>query len=518
VKRFVAKHADKIEGVLNGFDRLVLRGSLRTVAYARGMMRLLWDRQVLLKDFKGFAASATEQLKRATQERLEELGRPLRYLPSSQTDKESAALEIAQRDGITQGLVCVLSCVEPCWAFDVYRNASTKQLDLVMRQRKCLAYYHYAIDPVFGWMNARIQSWLPFNVQVCLNGREWLSRQMDREGLAYRRADNCFTWIHDFGRAQSVMDEQLRTNWPTQLDRIAATLGPVTDEILWRPGRPPLDYYWSVYQSEWASDVAFRDPAALAATYAPLVLHGITSFSSADVMRFLGSKFHGRFQGEVVSDFKVRQEGVRIKHRAGENSIKLYDKQGSVLRAETTLNDAHNYRVFRTAEGDDDGKKSWRPVRKGVADLYRRTQVSQEANERYLDAFADVDTSTPLKSLLDEVCKPTTWKGKRVRGLRPFVDDTELLRTICRGEYALNGLRNRDIQDQLFSAPSRSKAERRSRSARVTRQIRLLRAHGLLHKVAGTHRYKLAPRGRELAVAILAAQRLTLGQINKLAA
>jgi hypothetical protein len=54
---------------------------------------------------------------------------------------------------------------------------------MVLRVRPCLVLYHYSIDPEWGWMNARLQTWFPFQVQVCLNGCEWLARQMDREGL-----------------------------------------------------------------------------------------------------------------------------------------------------------------------------------------------------------------------------------------------------------------------------------------------------------------------------------------------
>jgi hypothetical protein len=40
-------------------------------------------------------------------------------------------------------------------------------------------------------MNARLQTWFPFNIQICLNGREWLARAMDREGLRYEKRENC---------------------------------------------------------------------------------------------------------------------------------------------------------------------------------------------------------------------------------------------------------------------------------------------------------------------------------------
>jgi hypothetical protein len=70
---------------------------------------------------------------------------------------------------------------------------------------------------------------------------------------------------------------------------------------------------------------------------------------------------------------------VRIKHRVGENSVKMYDKQGSVLRVETTINDVDDFKTFRAPENKPDAAPSWQRMRKGVADLHRRAEVSQAA-------------------------------------------------------------------------------------------------------------------------------------------
>src|SRR6266478_5039779 len=121
------------------------------------------------------------------------------------------------------------------------------------------------------------------------------------------------------------------------------------------------------------------------------------------------------FRGEVVSDLKWREEGVRIKHRVNGNSVKLYDKAftgvGSVLRAETTIQQAGEFRVYRRKEGDARGKKSWRPLRGGVADLHRRAEISRRAAERYLDALAGVDEQTTLEELIQRLGRPRQWKG-----------------------------------------------------------------------------------------------------------
>jgi hypothetical protein len=101
-------------------------------------------------------------------------------------------------------------------------------------------------------------------------------------------------------------------------------------------------------------------------------------------MRYLGKRIplsgqvHQNFAGEVSSDLKRRPEGVRIQHSVNGNSLKLYDKAftavGSVLRAETTVHNGNDFRVYRTKEGDPEGKMAWRKMRRGIADLHRRAE------------------------------------------------------------------------------------------------------------------------------------------------
>ena len=91
--------------------------------------------------------------------------------------------------------------------------------------------YAYQKHPELGFLYARIQTWFPFQIQVGMNGREWLARQMDREKLSYRQHQNCFTFIEDFPRAQQLMDEQLKTDWPALLDSFGRQLNPLHEEI-----------------------------------------------------------------------------------------------------------------------------------------------------------------------------------------------------------------------------------------------------------------------------------------------
>lgn len=515
MKEFLTRHSTKIIGVLSGFDRIVLRGTLRQLAHLSGLQSFLSYKHVLLKDFPAYAEAITQKIRAQTAQIAAAAHRPVRYLPSSQLRKEEVALDILKRHPVDSGLIGVLSCVEPCMSYEVHRNRDKKLLELQIGIRKCLHFYYYFLDAELGFMHARLQTWFPFSVQICLNGREWLARQMDQAGLSYRRRDNCFVWIEDVGAAQRLIDTQLRTNWPRLLDRIRERIHPLHPDLF---KDAILPYYWSVHQMEWATDVLFDRPATLAAIYPSLTRHAITQFSSAEVLRFLGRKLHGNFTGEVTTDYRYRLEGLRVKHRVNGNSIKIYDKQGSVLRVETTLNHPRDLKIYRRKEGDPTSPLAWRKLRKGVSGIYRLAEVSQAANNRYLDALAQLEDRTPVRTVVDAVCRPTTLNGRRIRALRPWAEpDTQLLQAIHRGEFVLTGFRNRDLRALLYPSAA-DPADKRRAAARITRLLAMLRGHKLIRKVPKTHRYHLTNRGRQTVTAILAARDADISSLLKAAA
>lgn len=512
--QFIAKFRDKIAGMVSGFDRLVLRGILRRLAYSKGMEEYLWQNQVLFKDYSGHVKRISSRLREISVAEIKSSGLPVLYLASPKTDKDKLAQEIANKRGIQEGPVCALSTMEPSPTFEHYGK------HMVARTRPCMVVYHYRIDPEWGWMNARIQTWFPFNIQVCINGREWLARQMDREGLHYQRQGNCFVWLQDYEKAQHLLDAQLRLHWPTVLNRIARQLNPLHEEIF---EKYPCSYYWTAYQSESATDVVFR-PGELRRLEPLFLRHAILSFSSPDVMRFLGRRvllsgtLPARFADEVVSDLKRRVEGERIKHRIDKNSVKAYGKAhsplGDVWRVETTINQAHQLRAYRPKEGGPEDQLAWRSLRAGVADLHRRVGLAQKAN-----ALSAVDTTQRLDELIRPLEKPALYNGHRMRPLHPFSsDDNQLLTAINHGEFVIQGFRNRDLQKLLYAEAPADPREAQRRSARISRKLRLLRAHGLIYKIPKSHRYQLTKSGRIVILALLAVQHTSLAELNLAAA
>lgn len=517
MQSFLTRYATKIKGVVSGFDRVRFRGTLRWLANCSGMGSWLWHNRVLWKDFPRYAEGLTDRIKDRTRRLADESGRPIEYLPSSGIRKETYAREIAERDNITSGLVCVLSAVEPCMSFAVGRDRAAKKLELRYQNRKCLHYYFYLIDSRCGWLNVRLQTWLPFTVHVVLNGREWLACQLRRRGIDFERRGNCFTDIADLRTAQQLLDRQRRARWPALLNRLLARVHP-THRVLF--GKERLRHYWSADETEWATDVLFRSPEDLAAVYPQLVRHAITRFGSGEVLRFLGKRpqVWRHHAAEIVSHLGTRTEGVRVKHAINGNSVKMYDKQQSVLRVETTINQTREMKVYRASEADPQGPKRWQNMRKGVADLHRRTAISQASNERYFESLAAVEADATLGETAAQVCQRTQWKGRSARAVNPLaLEDAKLLAAVNRGAFTIQGFRNRDLRRLLFGENS-SHAERRSQTAKVTRSIRLLRAHGLVHKVSTTHRYTVSPFGRQVITALLTARDTNIQTLSQLAA
>jgi len=216
----------------------------------------------------------------------------------------------------------------------------------------------------------------------------------------------------DPAAAQRLADEQTKWNWEQTLGELGRQVNPALDKII---GRMRIGYYWSLDQSEWASDVMFKDRGELDLLYPDLVRHAMESFHSPPVMNFLGRSVEKgitpRFSGEIISDLHRRIEGTRVKHSVNRNSVRMYNKAGSVLRVETTLNDMRDIKSPRLIED----RLVWRPMRKGVADMPRRAEFSDASSRRYLEAMAAVETPLPLKTLTSELGNPTTANGRRAR-------------------------------------------------------------------------------------------------------
>ena len=504
---FEDTHAERVAGSLTMFDRLVFKGHLTGLYKPGAISAFLWTQGCPMKEFSRYAQQATAAITANAKAMAADANRPYVYLDHATTrwkgqTKQDLARSIADRDDMTEGLICVISIVEPASSFDVRPDPNTHRLEARRRQRKCVHHYFYLIDPEFGFMHICIQAWLPYPMQIWINGREWLARQLDAAGIDYLRHDNALLHIDNLEAASQLCERFAHRAWPRTLDAFARRANPLLGSIA---GAGFGGYYWVIDQAEIATDVMFHRRAALTEIWPDLVRHASLNMSSTDVVAFLGRKLHPSLKAEVITDTKGRPEGWRVKHRLARNWIKIYDKV-SVLRVETTINNPREFRVLRVIT-DDAGRRErrWMPMNKGVANMWRYFQVGIGANLRYLDALAGAPLKGKGVAALDALCRSRTKQGHHYARFNPLGhDDLALFRAVLAGEHTIIGFRNADLTARLYPHPPATPQQAQRRCARVSRLIAKLRGHALVAKVPHQHLYRVTRHGHQTMTAALA--------------
>ncbi len=498
--QFIAKHTDAIEGTLSCFDRLIFRGYLPFFSgYA--MAAFLQAKHVHRWDLKRFVIEQAERLKTHARRMADAAGRPCEYLPGA-SDKDELARAMAKRDGIEQGLVCIYSVVEPCRTFSLRWQ---QRHYVQFAKRKCLFLYYYFMDPDLGLIHVKLQTWFPLQLQLYVNGHEWLARKLTRHGIRYTKLDNAFLWIADFPRAQTFADRFVTVEWVALLQRYARRVNPLLGDLL-----DPMQYYWVTAQAEYSTDLVFKTRAQLRDLVPRLLEHSTRSFTAQDVLAFLGRKLHGKFEGEVLTDLRAQELkgrllGHRVKHRMKQNWIKMYDKAGLVLRIETVINAPEEFRVRRRVRRRGCRKTEWVPLRKGVVYLFRYREICLQCNSRYLAALAQVDDPTPALRGLDTITVPKTpANGRPVKAFNPVARlDSQLFGALMSGEHALHGFTNRDLRDKLRRTLVRLSDQPKTQSAQVSRLLHRLHVYGLVAKIPRSRRWRVSASGYRIMSASL---------------
>lgn len=499
MEKFLERYDSKITGVISTFDRMIFKGHILAFFQKGQRHWYLFKEKVLFKDFKKYAQKTSERIKEHMEEIARKETRPVIYMESSRVSKEDIARKIQEEDAVKEGLICVLKSVEPCVSFDIRGNRDSGKLEVVIRERKCQFLYFYYQHKEFGFMHVRIQTWFPFQIQMYINGREWLCKRLDSEGIGYRRYDNSIIQVDDVKRAQEIAEGFVNVNFAKAFDELSRQINPVLPRIkkIFSKG-----YYWVLDQGEYATDVMFKDRQSLTEIYPELVEHALVNFNASDVMTFLGRKLTGNFQGEIITDTKKRPQGVRIKHRMKKNSLKMYDK-GSVLRVETTINNPREFKIYRKVEQYGKKVMRWVPMGKSVFNLYRYAEVSKSANERYLGALSAVVPLYDCVKELEQLAQPVHDGQNRHSGFNPLSPEvTRVFEAVLDGAHSINGFRNKDLRNQVFSDTG-STEERKKTSSKITRIIRKLRAHRLISKIPRSTRYKVTDKGYRILGASL---------------
>jgi len=496
---FTQKFADAIVNVLGCFDRVIFKGHLPFGNDAHLNSFVDYKLRIRRKDFLPLVETLSQALVDHAKATAAAAGVTYQYFEGRRR-KEDLIRKMLKERPIQEGLVAVLCFKETCRSVKLAQGAHRPWLYYAKRPQRVL--YYYFLDPDFGLMHIRVQTFFPFTIQVYVNGHEWLAPQMLAEKLGFVQHDNAFVQLDAPDRAQQLADRFPKLSWTKILDRWATLVNPLLTSQPWLKGP---SYYWVIDQAEFSTDVLFRSRATLAALYPRLLDHATLQFSAGDILTFLGRKLDPRFQGEVLNDCKKdRWPGARVKHRMKNNWLKMYDKFGLILRIETVINQPREFRVRRSCTRQGQRQMRWLPMNKGVSNFYHYHHVAQAANQRYLNALAVVDMPCATEKQLDRLCQPVRFHGRRRRGLNPLrAEEQRLFLAVMRGDHLLNGFRNQDLVERLYPRTTKDAREQRRRTVRVSRLIQLLRGHGLVSKVGHSYRYHVTDKGEALMSAAI---------------
>jgi hypothetical protein len=308
MESFVRKHQKKINGTLGCFDRMLFRGYL-PIQNGCAMAYFLNQDHIVFKNLKDFLTNSANRINKHAKAMADKSGRPIQYL-AVPARKEDLARKMAEEEGIQRGRVCIFSVLEPCRTFSLKFQKGGPRLEPA--RRKCLFIYYYFMDREFGLIHVKLQTWFPMQIQIYVNGHDWLERKLTANGIPFTKHDNVFLRIEDWKRAQKLSDRFTGLNWPWILQRYARYVNPLLKDLL-----RGYQHYWVTSQSEYSTDIAFKSSSDLRELFPRLLSHSTLCLGAKDVMGFLGRKLTGHFLGEIISDMKdggwrKRIPGARI--------------------------------------------------------------------------------------------------------------------------------------------------------------------------------------------------------------
>ena len=517
----LSKFGAKVNSVITGFDRIVFKGMVRPIMHAAGMESFLLARRVLNKDFKEYAIAQSQKIVQSADELSNEhFGHNAIYVSSTTERKEKLAHDRQKELGIKEGLIGIWSFLESCNTFKSTYNPSQTYPSLSFERSKCKHMYFYFDDPVYGFMSVRLQTWAPYEIQVSLNGREWLRRSLDRADCSYLANGNKFLHIDDYELAQRFLDEQAASRFEDVLNGFLPSVFPKMPEVL----GPGLSYYWTYWQTEVAADYIFKSNDALSGLMDDFLIHAMISGNGGRILKYFGSPVNksgqpwGDVDPEISSRGKSWYDGVRVRHWCHTNSVKFYNEH-NVLRFEMTMNDPTRFKIHRHAENQDKSEqKRFLPMRKGTSDTAARIEISKNVISRFVEHMSAVEEKERLSKVVASVTSPITNQGKRYRALDIFGKDRELLYAISDPAFDVWAITNKALQKTLKGTAWAKGMTGGRLSARISRHLRLLREQGIIKKLPNQRKYTLTDKGRKLTAALEAASAASVNDLLKLAA
>lgn len=343
----------------------------------------------------------------------------------------------------------------------------------------CNHYYFYLVDADFGPLFIKFCSSFPYTARVCLNGHEYLKRQLAKEGIAFEALDNGLLTCADASRAQQILDELTE-------ERIAAVvakwLGRLPDPFTAADRAAGYNFQLSILQAEFSRTQVFDRPLAGRHLFEAVIRENLDLGRPEKVSlifnRRITKRTPGTFHTRVITQGVIPSRHVSYKS----SKIKPYFKEGRALRTETTINNTHDFRLGRN-----------------LTNLPALRAIGFAANRRLLEVETLSQDCLLAEGVFDQVTQPQEVGGQRAPGLH--FDDPRVLALFTALSLFLtlpDGFRNATLR--AWMAQALGVPEHAYSTGRMTYDLRRLRLHGLIERTPHSDHYRVTDLGLRVAL------------------
>lgn len=397
--------------------------------------------------------------------------------------KEDIALEHRNRFSGREGILFIGKAQEKCPVFRTEKrtNPQTGQKYpwIVKSTAMVNQFYFYGIDEDFGPFFLKFCSYFPYNAKLCINGHEYVKRQLAKEGIAFEALDNGIRSCANPQRLQELCADLSAARIDALLRK---WLGRLPHPFTAEDHKAGYVYDISILQAEFSLTQVLDRPLSGRVFFEEVIRENLDLGRPDQVQlifeRRVTRRTPGRFRTRVLTEGVTPSLHVDYKH----SRIKQYHKEGRALRTETTINDARDFRI---------GKR--------LHNLPALREVGFRANRRLLDVQTISHDCAIGEAAFRQVNEPVVVEGQRASALR-FADLAvqSLFSALLVFRLLPRGFSNRELRNHW--APLLGKAPDAMTPGQMTYHLRRLRLHGLIERIPKSHRYRVTDIGWRTAL------------------
>jgi hypothetical protein len=345
-------------------------------------------------------------------------------------------------------------------------------------------YYFYCLDEEFGPFFIKFCSYFPYTAKLCINGHEYLKCQLDRRGIDYEALDNGISWCEDVPAAQRICDrfdeQKIEAFFRKWLRRLPHPFRA-------QDRRAGYRYDLSILQAEFSLTQIWDRAVSGRCFFEEVIRENIDLGRPEQVQLIFSRKMKkstvadGRCRTRIINEGVIPSLHIYYKHTHSKQYHKAAKRRAG-LRTETTINNAYDFGVGRR-----------------LCNLPALRQIGFGANRRILQLEKLTHDCSIGQQSFQQLQQPADIEGQRVSALR-FGDPRvqALFAVLVIFSLQPQGFRNRELRPLLAQALGLDNQQ--ITRGKMSYDLRRLRLHGLIQRIAGTHRYELTVLGRKTAL------------------